>query len=82
MTYQPFTFAMAPTSIPTSSPNQPSSENTSKSENAQGQSTDPATTGHLQWTVQGSNELTDPAVEEILGKTKSKEYVSHGVPIK
>ena len=73
---------MAPTGIPPSSPNQPSSEHTSKPETAQSQPTDPATASHLQWTVKGSNELTDPAIEEILRKTKSEEYVSNGVLIK
>ena len=72
---------MAPASIPTSSsPNQPSSEHATKPETAQSQPTDPATANHLQWTVKGSSELTDPG--NILGKTKSEEYVSNGVLIK
>jgi len=73
---------MAPASISTSSSNQPSPEHATKPETAQSQPTDPATANHLQWTVKGSSELTDPAIEDILGKTKSEEYVSNGVLIK
>lgn len=73
---------MAPTGIPPSSPNQPSSEHTTKPETAQSQPTDPATASHLQWTVKGSNELTDPSTDEVLRKAASEEYVSNGVLIK
>jgi hypothetical protein len=69
---------MAQTNTPPSNPNQPSSTDTTKPEAAQGQSTDPATASHLQWAVEGSNELTDPSTEEILRKAADEEYVSHG----
>jgi hypothetical protein len=72
---------MAPTGIPPSSPNQLSSEHTTKPETAQGQSTDPATASHLQWTVKGSNELTDPSTNETLREAANKEYVSNEVLI-
>ena len=51
-------------------------------ETAQSQPTDPSTASHLQWTVKGSNELTDPSMDEILREAANKEYVSNGVPIK
>jgi hypothetical protein len=77
-----------------SSPNQPPSEHTANAKPEQpkssndkpqpktAQSTDPATAGHLQWTVKGSNELTDPSTEELLREAASEEYVSNGVLIK
>ena len=73
---------MAQTAIQPSSPNQPSSEDTTKPESAQSQPTDPATASYLQWTVKGPNELTDPSTEELLRKAASEEYVSNGVQIK
>jgi hypothetical protein len=63
-----------------SSPNQPPSEHTANAKPEQPKS-DPATTSHFQWTVKGSNELTDPSTEEILRKAASDEYVSNGVLI-
>ncbi|PMD21104.1 hypothetical protein NA56DRAFT_703781 [Hyaloscypha hepaticicola] len=66
---------MAPTGIPPSSPNQPSSEHTTKPETAQSQPTDPATASHLQWTVKGSNELTDPSTDEVLRKAASEDNI-------
>jgi hypothetical protein len=73
---------MAPTGIQPSSPNQPSSEHTTKPKTAQSQPIDPTMASHLQWTVKESNELTDPSMDEIFRKAASEEYDSNGVLIK
>ena len=63
---------MAPTGIPPSSPNQPSSEpegDDNKSEEVQPE-TDPSTADHLESTVSGSDELIDPSTEgHLQGET-------------
>ena len=67
---------MAPTCISPRTPNQPSSEHTTKPETAQSQPTDPTTVRHFQSTVEGSNGLTDPSMSKTLGEAASLEYVS------